>query len=211
MDFTLRYGHEIVGANRAKFGRLNEISSLSLSWILGSSLLVLFIYFFNLDIFFIYFSNVIPPSWFLLQKPTIPSFLPLLLWGHSPPTTLAFLGHWAPTRPRVSPSIDAWQGHPLLHMWLELWVAPCVPSRLWFSSWKLWGGGEVQLVNTVALPMGLQTSCFLARLRNHVLTGRSCCVKSHVTFPVSFLCLLFVIWAVSSPLLFPLPATSASP
>jgi hypothetical protein len=62
-----------------------------------------------------------------------PFSLPLLLWGCSPPThplthpstpsSLAWhcptLGHGAFTGPRVSPPIDDWQGHPLLHMQLK--------------------------------------------------------------------------------------------
>jgi hypothetical protein len=33
----------------------------------------------------------------------------------------------------ASLSIDAWQGHPLLHMQLEPWVPPCVLFGWWFS------------------------------------------------------------------------------
>lgn len=64
-------------------------------------------------------------------------------------------GHRAFIGPRVSPLIDAQQGHSLLHMWLEPWVSPCVLLGCWFSSWDLWGGG-VWLVD-IFLPMGLQT------------------------------------------------------
>ena len=51
----------------------------------------------------------------------------------SPPSHSPTLGHQAFTGPRVSPPIDAQQGHPLL------------------SPWELW------LVDIVVLPMGLQT------------------------------------------------------
>jgi hypothetical protein len=53
----------------------------------------------------------------------------------------------------ASPPIDAWQGHPLLHMQLEPWVPPCVLCGSWFSPWQLWG---IWLVDIVVLPMGLQ-------------------------------------------------------
>ena len=68
-----------------------------------------------------------------LRKPHIPSSLPLILWGCSPtrPTTPAFLpwhyptlGHGAFPGPRASLPTDVWQGHPLLHMWLEPWISP---------------------------------------------------------------------------------------
>jgi len=54
------------------------------------------------------------------------------------------------TGPRVSPPIDAWQGHPLLHMWLEPWISSCVLFGWWFSPWELWA---VWLVDIV-LPTG---------------------------------------------------------
>jgi hypothetical protein len=34
--------------------------------------------------------------------------------------------------------IDAQQGYPLLHMWLEPWVLPYVLFGWWFSPWELW-------------------------------------------------------------------------
>ena len=61
----------------------------------------------------------LPPSW-----PGIP-----LHWGI----------HWAFTGPRASPPIDAWQGHPLLHMQLEPWIPPFVLFGWWFSPWEVWG------------------------------------------------------------------------
>jgi hypothetical protein len=76
----------------------------------------------------------------------------------SPPWHFPTLGRQAFTGPRTSPPIDARQGHPLLHMWLEPWVPPCVLFGWWFSPWELW---RVWLVNVVFLPMGLQTSSAL--------------------------------------------------
>ena len=85
--------------------------------------------------------RVLPPH----THPLTPTSLP---W-YSPT-----LGHGTFTGPRASPLTDARQGHPLLHMWLESWVAPCELFGRWSSSWELWG---ICLVDIVALPMGLQT------------------------------------------------------
>jgi hypothetical protein len=117
------------------------------------------------DVFFIgYFIYLhfksYPLSWSPPQKTLIPSPLLLLLWGCAPtyPPTLSSLpshsptlGHQAFMRPRASSSIDARQGHPLLHIRLESWVPPCVLLCWWFSPWELW------LVDIVVFPMGLQT------------------------------------------------------
>ena len=78
-----------------------------------------------------------PTNPLLLQHPSIP-----LHWGIKPSQ---YQGG--------SPSIDDWQGHPLLHMQLEPWVPPCVIFGWWFSPWEFW---EVWLVNIVVLSMGLQ-------------------------------------------------------
>ena len=78
---------------------------------------------------------------------TNPSTLDSLSW-HSPT-----LGHPAFTGPRDSTPIDVQQGHPLLHMWLEPWVTPCVLFGWWFRLWELW---EYWLVHIVVPPMGLQ-------------------------------------------------------
>jgi hypothetical protein len=101
-----------------------------------------------------------PLSQFPLWKPFISSSLPLLLWRCSPtlPPTPASpswqsstLGH---TGPMGSLPICAWKGHPLLHMQLEVWVAPCVLFGWLFSPWQLWW---VWLVDIVVFPMVLQT------------------------------------------------------
>jgi len=69
------------------------------------------------------------------QETPISRPLPLLLWGCSPthPPTPASppwhsptLGHLAFTGPRASPFTDDRHCCPLLHMWLEPWVPPCV-------------------------------------------------------------------------------------
>jgi hypothetical protein len=115
--------------------------------------------------FFIYISDVISFHGLHLWNP-LPH--PLFLWRcsntHSPipaspnpnsPT----LVHPAFTGPKDSPSINAWQGHPLLHMWLEPWVPPCILLGWWFSPWELLCvcGGGFWLVDIVVLPIGLQT------------------------------------------------------
>jgi len=78
-----------------------------------------------------------PPLLWVFPLPIHPFLLPLpqspTLWG----PTLA--------RPRVSPSIGAQQGHPLLHMQLEPWVSLWVGSGLvpgssgWLPLLFLWG------------------------------------------------------------------------
>jgi hypothetical protein len=65
-------------------------------------------------------TNPIPPppaSMRVCPYPPTPSFPPL----HSP-----ILGHLAFREPRASSPTDAQQGKPLLHIWLEPWVPPCV-------------------------------------------------------------------------------------
>jgi hypothetical protein len=115
-------------------------------------------------IFYLHFKCCLLLSWFSLQKPPIQFSLPLLLFGCFPTPYHPFLpphpGH-SPTLehqaflgPRASLLIDVQQGHPLLHMWLEPWVPPCVLFNWWFSPWELW---KVWLVDVVVLPMGLQT------------------------------------------------------
>ena len=98
------------------------------------------------------------PFLFPLRKP-IPFPSPLLT---NPPTPASWPcnsptpEHRAFTGPRVSPPIDDWLGHPLLHMQLEPWIPPCVLYGWWFSLWEPWGG-EYWLVHIVVSPRGLQT------------------------------------------------------
>jgi hypothetical protein len=121
-----------------------------------------FLFMFLLDIFFIYISNVIPfiipahrtplshpTSSFFYEgvpptHPTTPATPPL----HSPT-----LCHQAFTGTRASSPIDAWQGHPLLHIWLEPWLPLCVLFFFffwWFRLWVIW-------LFDIVLPMELQT------------------------------------------------------
>jgi hypothetical protein len=81
--------------------------------------------------------------------PVLPPHLPLLLWGCSftyPPTPTSPSLHWginwAFNRPRASPSIDAWQAHPLQHMQLE----PCALLCQWLSPWEFLGEWLVDIV-----------------------------------------------------------------
>ena len=122
-------------------------------------------FYFLLIILFVYISNDItlpgypstsPPSY----SPSPPS--PLTLEGcsstHSPTPTSPLLhtptlGYQASTGPRTAPSIDVRQNHPLLLMYLEPCIPPCILFGWWFSLWELW---VVQLVDLV-LPMGLQS------------------------------------------------------
>jgi hypothetical protein len=106
-----------------------------------------------LDILFIYILNVMPRktlshphSCFYEWRcsPTYPNTTASLLC-HSPT-----LGHWVFLGPNASPSVDAGQCHPLLHMKLEPWVLPCVLSGWWFNSSQLRG---IRLVDIVVLPM----------------------------------------------------------
>jgi hypothetical protein len=67
------------------------------------------------------------------------------------------LEHGAFTRPKASTLIVVPQGHPLLHMWLEPWVPPCILFGWLFSPWKLWAAGAGCAWLKIVLPMGLQT------------------------------------------------------
>jgi hypothetical protein len=53
------------------------------------------------------------------------------------PSNSPTLGHQPFTGEKPSSPIDARQDHPLLHMWLEPWVPPCVLLGWWFRSWEL--------------------------------------------------------------------------
>jgi hypothetical protein len=68
------------------------------------------------------------------------------------------IAHWGiePSQEQGPPPIDALQGHHPLHIWLELWIPPCLLFGWWFSPWQLWGRG-IWLVDIVVHPMGLQT------------------------------------------------------
>jgi len=97
----------------------------------------------------------------LFHFPPLPTLI-LLLWRYShfylpTPNSVPWyyprLGKWAFTGPTNS-SIEARQCHPLLHMRLESCVSPSMLFGWWFSPWELW---RVCLVDTVVLPMGLQT------------------------------------------------------
>jgi hypothetical protein len=86
------------------------------------------------------------------KSPYLPSPASMMACPHPPTHPLPSwysptLGHQAFTVPRASSPIDAWRGHPLLHVWLEPWVPPCVL----FGWWELWG---VWLVDIVVLSMG---------------------------------------------------------
>jgi len=102
--------------------------------------------------YFIYLSNVVPFPGFPNHKSPILSPFPFFYEGVPPPQPPPSLPdiplHWgrgdpALAGPRASPPIGAQQGHPLLHMQLELWVCPCVLFGWWFSLWKLWSVGIV--------------------------------------------------------------------
>jgi hypothetical protein len=61
------------------------------------------------------------------------------------------LGHWTPSGLRAAPPNDIKQGHPLLHVWSEPCVPPCVLFGWWSSPWELQG---IWPVDTVAPPHG---------------------------------------------------------
>ena len=100
--------------------------------------------FFLLDIFFMYISDVfqVSPSETPYAIPPPPASMRVLLY---PPTSifpgipLPTLGHWTPSGLRASSPTDVQQGHPLLHMWAQAWVPPCVHFGWWSSSQELWG------------------------------------------------------------------------
>jgi hypothetical protein len=111
------------------------------------------IFLFLLDIFFIYISNVILFPLYPPEKPLSHPSSPCFYGGAPTPSTLTSLpsnfpslGHLAFIGPRASPPIDVQQGHPLLHMWQELWVTPCVLLYWWLSPWELWGSGWLTLL-----------------------------------------------------------------
>ena len=95
---------------------------------------------------------------FLISSPKTPLSHPLPLLTNLPtPASLSWhsptLGHQSFIGPRAPPLIDVPQGHPLLHMWLEPWVLPCVGFLVggldpMSSGW---------LILLFFLPLGLQT------------------------------------------------------
>ena len=111
---------------------------------------------FLFDIFFTYISNVKPfPSFpsedphFPTPNPCSPTY-PFLLPG--PGITL----YWGieHLQDQWSPPSDDRPRHPLLHIWLEPWVPPCVFFGWWFSPRDLW---RYWLVHIVVPPMRMQT------------------------------------------------------
>ena len=119
--------------------------------------------FFNYWIFSVFTFQMLFPFLVSPLEPLYSTSLPLLLWGcfpSHPPTFISPSWHSPTLRnqafigPRASHPIDARWCHLLLHLQLEPWVPPCVLFRWSFSPWELW---SVCLVDTVVLPMGLQT------------------------------------------------------
>jgi hypothetical protein len=92
----------------------------------------LFVYFL-LNISLFTFQIVSP---FLIFPPKTPYPIPPPLFTN-PPTPTSVSRHsptlWPFTRPRAYPLIDVPQVHPLLYMWLEPWVPPCVLFAWWFG------------------------------------------------------------------------------
>ena len=80
------------------------------------------------------------------------------------------------TWPRDSSLIDAWQGHPLLHMHLEPWVPSCALLGWWFSPWEL-RVGSVWLVDIIVLPMELQSPSAPSALSLTPPLGTPCSLK----------------------------------
>ena len=76
-----------------------------------------------------------------LSQPPPPASMRLFPYSttHSPSLSWhsSTLGNRAFTGPRVSPSIDAQESRPLLHMQLE----PCVLFGWWYCLWELWSWG----------------------------------------------------------------------
>jgi hypothetical protein len=143
--------------------------------------LFLFLLFFFIGYFFIYISNVIPFPGFPEKPLSYPSSSVSVRVLLHPPTNsifpaLAFTynGHPAFTGPRASPSTDAQQGHPLLHMQPKLWVPPCVLFSWCFSSWELSG---VWLVNIIVLPMRWQMLSVPSVLSLILPLGTPCSVQ----------------------------------
>ena len=56
------------------------------------------------------------------------------------------MGNRTPSGPRATLPTDVQQDHPLLHMWLEPWIPPCVFFGWCFNPWELWGFCLVDIV-----------------------------------------------------------------
>jgi hypothetical protein len=76
-------------------------------------------------------------------------------YSHFPALAFSYTGASNSSGPRVAPPIDVQQDHPLPYMQQEPWVPPCVLYHWWSSPQKL---QKVWQIDTVASPMGLQTS-----------------------------------------------------
>jgi hypothetical protein len=138
-----------------------------------------------LDTLFIYISNVIPFPDFTshllpqnsLSYPCSSCFYESVLQPTHPPTPTSLpsnsptLGHQAFTGPKASSPIDARQGCPLLDIWLEPWVPPCVLLGWWLRPWELW------LVDIIVLSMGLQTPSAPSVLSLTPSLGTPCSVQ----------------------------------
>jgi hypothetical protein len=96
------------------------------------ALLFFFLFLFLLDIFFIYISNAIPKAPYTFPSPCSPTH-PLLLPGLACPCTKAY----DLRRPRASPPIGGWLGHPLLHMQLETQLWEVLVSLYCCSSYSV--------------------------------------------------------------------------
>ena len=110
---------------------------------------------------------------------SVPFLPPLLLWGFTMthPLTYSCPGiplHGGIEHLKDQSPIDALQGHALLYMQLELWVPPYVLFGWEFSTWELW---VVWLVDSVVLPMGLQTPSAPSVLSLKLLLWTLCSVR----------------------------------
>jgi hypothetical protein len=120
----------------------------------------LFLFLFLLSISFIYISSDIPLTT-KLPYPTSTLPLPVAYMkcspthSHSPAPLLqhpSMLDYQTFPRPRPSPPIAVWQGHPLLQMYLEPWITPVTLCGWWSRFWENW-----VVRPDYVLPMGLQS------------------------------------------------------
>jgi hypothetical protein len=115
-------------------------------WIRCFSFLFIFYWIFSLFTFQMLspFPISLPPRKTLSQIPSPASMRVFLHPTTHPPTPTSVPSiplHWGIYQtfigPRTSLPIDAWQGHPLLHIQLELCVLLC----WWLSPWEFWSSG----------------------------------------------------------------------